>query len=46
MKLHEFVDWFREDVLFKAPEEWPAHLRWFLGEVKERYADVDEQDAS
>ena len=43
MNLHEFVDWFREDLAYKAPEMWPGHLQWFFDEVKDRYDNVEDQ---
>lgn len=42
MKLHEFVEWFRNDIAYVAPELWPGRITWFLDEVKERYASVEQ----
>lgn len=44
MKLHEFVEWFREDLLYKAPETWPFHVKRFLDAIQERYENVTESD--
>lgn len=40
MTLHEFVDWFYRDLAYKAPEQWPGRIAWFLGAVKARYPDT------
>lgn len=42
MKLHEFIEWFREDLVYKAPETWPFHVKRFLDAVEERYENADE----
>jgi len=44
VKLHEFVEWFRNDIAYKAPEQWPGRITWFLDEVKNRYGNVQELD--
>ena len=44
MKLHEFVEWFRNDIAYKAPEQWPGRITWFLDEVKERYPNLEDND--
>lgn len=41
--LKEFVEWFREDLLYKAPEVWPGHVKWFLDELIARYGTADRQ---
>lgn len=38
--LEQFVEWFRTDLLYKAPEEWPGRIAWFLDELTRRYGAV------
>jgi hypothetical protein len=35
--LSKFVEWFRTDLVYKAPEEWPGNVAWFLDEVVRRF---------
>jgi hypothetical protein len=35
--LEQFVEWFRDDLAYKAPETWPGHVSWFLDTLVERY---------
>lgn len=40
MNLPEFVDWFRHDLVYKAPEEWPGRISWFLSTLLDRYGNA------
>lgn len=35
--LAEFCDWFRTDLVYKAPEQWPDTIAWFLDELLRRF---------
>lgn len=35
--LTQFVEWFRTDLVYKAPEEWPSRISWFLDTLVTRY---------
>lgn len=36
-ELGKFVQWFRNDLVYKAPEVWPGHISWFLAELMDRF---------
>jgi hypothetical protein len=42
MKLHAYVEWFKRDLAYKAPETWPLHLSQFFIRLTECYPNVDE----
>jgi hypothetical protein len=35
--LPQFVEWFRTDLVYKAPEDWPANISWFLDTLVQRF---------
>jgi hypothetical protein len=40
VSLAEFVEWFRNDLAYAAPETWPGRIQWFLDELPKRYGDA------
>lgn len=40
MRLHELVKWFREDLVYKAPELWPDRISWFFNTLERQYPNV------
>ncbi len=40
MSLPEFVDWFRDDLTYRAPEGWPGAVSWFLEDLVQRYGNA------
>lgn len=42
MTLPAFVDWFRADLAYKAPELWPDRLEWFFAELVNRHGNTPE----
>lgn len=40
--LEQFVEWFRNDLAYKAPETWPRHVSWFLNTLVHRYGSTRE----
>ncbi len=38
--LNDFVEWFRTDMAYRAPEQWAGRITWFLNELKDRYGNT------
>lgn len=45
LRLHEYVEWFRNDLAFRAPELWPDAISEFLDNLTTRFDNVDEVDS-
>lgn len=41
MKLHEYVEWMREDLAYKAPETWPGVVTQHLSHIAATFPNVE-----